>query len=213
MPEYVWYAAYGSNLFSERLLTYLEGGRFGANTWNHPGARDSSPPLAERADFLPHQLVFARKSPAWNKGGVAFLHPRRDAAQQTLGRLWKVTAQQFEDIVRQENRDPELTIPWDTIADEPVVGTGWYGRLLHLGTRDELPVLTCTIDDHGISGATVTPDESYLAALVAGLHETYHLGRQGVAKYLAGCPGVSGTWSKNRLMKLWDTVCSVPEEQ
>ena len=60
--NYVWYVAYGSNLFSERLLTYIEGGKFGDNTWNHPGARDNAAPLEDRACFIPHRLVFAKKA-------------------------------------------------------------------------------------------------------------------------------------------------------
>jgi hypothetical protein len=212
-PDHVWYAAYGSNLFSERLLTYLEGGRFGENTWNHPGARDPSPPSDDRAGFLPHQLVFAKRSPAWNKGGVAFLVPKRDPGQQTLGRLWRLTGEQFEDIVRQENRDPDLAIPWQGLDGDVTLGDGWYGHLLYVGTQDGEPVLSVTTAETGISGATVPPDESYLATIVAGLHETYHLGKQGTAKYLAGCPGIGGAWSKNKLMQLWHAVCGEPEEQ
>ena len=121
----VWYASFGSNILSERFACYLEGGRIDGMIRDMPGSRDPSPPTEwRRWDDLPHRLFFAHSSPTWDGGGVAFVDFGEDlrvagtpAPAETervapatrapaLGvsyRLYRVTLEQFNDVLAQEN--------------------------------------------------------------------------------------------------------------
>ena len=121
----VWYASFGSNILSERFACYLEGGRIEGMVRDMPGSRDPSPPTEwRRWDDLPHRLFFAHSSPTWDGGGVAFVDFGEDlrvagppAPAETervapatrapaLGvsyRLYRVTLEQFNDVLAQEN--------------------------------------------------------------------------------------------------------------
>ena len=121
----VWYASFGSNILSERFACYLEGGRIEGMIRDMPGSRDPSPPTEwRRWDDLPHRLFFAHSSPTWDGGGVAFVDFGEDlrvagslapaeterVAPETrppaLGvsyRLYRVTLEQFNDVLAQEN--------------------------------------------------------------------------------------------------------------
>ena len=124
----VWYASFGSNILSERFACYLEGGRIEGMIRDMPGSRDPSPPSEWcRWDDLPHRLFFAHSSPTWDGGGVAFVDFGEDlrvagtpAPAETervapatrapaLGvsyRLYRVTLEQFNDVLAQENGMP-----------------------------------------------------------------------------------------------------------
>ena len=83
--KYLWYASYGSNLQRNRFLCYIRGGRpFGSST-NHEGSRSNSYPISEKPIVLNHELYFAKKTPNWDNGGVAFIKNRTDPAKITLG--------------------------------------------------------------------------------------------------------------------------------
>ena len=80
--QYVWYASFGSNLCSERFRCYLRGGKVAGMSVEQPGARDQHvpftvPPTKEcpttTSMVVPHRLFFAKVSPWWSNGGVAFL--------------------------------------------------------------------------------------------------------------------------------------------
>ena len=129
----VWYASFGSNILSERFACYLEGGRIEGMIRDMPGSRDPSPPTEwRRWDDLPHRLFFAHSSPTWDGGGVAFVDfgedlelagdapetPSRDISSvapethrsaRRYGvsyRLYRVTLEQFNDVLAQENGMP-----------------------------------------------------------------------------------------------------------
>ncbi|MEM8924735.1 MAG: hypothetical protein AAGD35_14625 [Actinomycetota bacterium] len=236
MPELVWYAAYGSNLLWDRFRTYLEGGPVPHRPTPtiQAGARDPSPPRGDGRWTFEHELFFAGSSPGWGGGGVAFLHPEpprpepprpgplqpgspppahQDAAA-TLGRRWLVTAEQFEDVFRQENG---ITVPGsdahpgsgpghridagdgplfdlDTVEPGGFIDAGprWYGRVLHLGHGpDGNPVATFTGPDpyrHQRAPAPI----AYLRTVGLGLLETWDLGPAEVAARLVACEGNRG---------------------
>jgi hypothetical protein len=212
--DLVWYAAYGSNLLEERFLYYLEGGVLPEARIKHPGARDPRPPRADRALLLPYRLFFAQQSRPWG-GGVAFLDSRRQDDAGAWGRAWLISRGQFEDVVRQENRQPELLIDWKTLlaTGSWVAPAGWYARLLVVeAEREGHPVVTCTSADESLKGATKAPSERYLGCLAAGLYECYHLGRKGLVDYLAGLPGVKGAFSKGELGRIWEDVVEALDE-
>ncbi|MDH4076978.1 MAG: histone deacetylase [Acidimicrobiia bacterium] len=192
----IWYAAYGSNLWSARFLTYLAGGPVPLSPAGRvqAGARDPSPPLADRPARLPGRVLFGRSSPGWGGGGVAFLDPAPGPApaaasrDQVLGRLWLITADQFADVASQENGHPLPAEAAHPSALEPGghldVGPGWYGRLLHLGDGpDGYPILTFTCPDPAaLPRRPAHP--AYREVIARGLIETWGLTAAEAAGYL-----------------------------
>jgi len=205
----LWYVAYGSNLLLERFACYILGGKApGATRRNHP-ARDPSPPRAEAATFLDRPLRFAGHSAAWQGGGVAFVDPRPDPRAQTLARRYLVTREQFEDVLRQENADPEATCDLAALAaaDGAMrVSDGAYGLLLGLGEVEGVPLVTCTHPDPETGQEPNGPSKPYLQCVIAGLRQTYHLNHQGVVRYLGEVPGIRGRYPGPALRKAFDAA-------
>lgn len=201
-PELVWYAAYGSNLLAARFSTYLTGGQAPHRPTARPqaGARNPAPPHQDRAWPLPHPLFFAGTSPGWGGAAVAMLDPTRSPAHPTLGRIWLITAQQFEDVFRQENgqrvpdgdRRPLFSVA-DAAPGRPLdVLDAWYGRVVHLGPGPGgHPVVTMASPDpsrHRRGPA----HPSYLRTIGLGLAESWGLSARAAAEYLVGCEGNAG---------------------
>ena len=67
----VWYAAYGSNLLSERFGYYITGGAMPGRTVAHAGTRDPTPPSANRPWRGAHPLAFGGQSGRWEDAGGA----------------------------------------------------------------------------------------------------------------------------------------------
>lgn len=118
VPEYVWYACYGSNLREQRFNCYLAGGQPEGATVTQPGARDNTAPVLDDL-FLTDdwQLTFARQSSSWDGKAVAFLtksqervqEEKANASKMTCLRIYQVKFQQFVDVYLQENGiDPNL---------------------------------------------------------------------------------------------------------
>lgn len=187
---YVWYAAFGSNLLRERFVTYLTGGPVPRNPTNrvHDGARDRSPPRADRAVELPHRLFFAGSSTSWGGGGIAYLDPVVDERHRTLGRLWLITTEQFEDVYRQENRrDEPIPIDHDALATEghlDLLDTS-YGRVLHLGPGPGgAPIATFTCSDPDRPQPQQPAAAAYRLVMMLGLVEAWGLDEAAAADYL-----------------------------
>ena len=188
-PGAVWYCAYGSNLDADRFAEYV--GR----------CRDPSPPRADAAHVVPGGIRFERSSRRWQAGGVAFLDV--EAAGAARCRRWLVTAEQFADVVAQENgaAPGTVTVDWDGLAAQgsAVVGEGWYGRLVWCGEVAAVPVVTFTAARHAEPSA---PSAPYLRVVAAGLRAAHGLDPATVADYLLAAPGVAPTWSRAALMEL-----------
>lgn len=164
----MWYVSYGSNLFADRLTCYLAGGRAPGGRWTNPGARDPSPPTGDRRVDLDQALVFGGPSHTWH-GGPGFLDLVTPG--HSVGRGWRITVEQFADLVAQENKlDPgAVTITEELLHQGGVVLPGArYGRLVALEAVDDEPVVTFTYIDRPIERA---PDPRYLELLRAGLEE------------------------------------------
>lgn len=214
--EYVWYASYGSNINRERFLCYIQGGTAKCATHTEQGARDDSLPVDEKNILIPRQLYFARKAMKWQGKGVAFVEADRagegvaaekGAEQPTLGWMYLITVEQFEDVVKQENSLP-VSDPIDLRLEEArekgsvtLLEKSWYGRLVFLGYVDDYPVFTFTspvdlIDD------VVGPSEEYLSMIAGGLVENYPLSLDELVDYFAAKPGVSGSWTEHDLREV-----------
>ena len=212
MSDLVWYAAYGSNLLAARFLTYLTGGTppHRTNEQPHQGARQSTLPLDDRPWPIPHRLFFAASTPNWGGGALAMLDTGATTDHPTLGRIWLITGEQFEDLFRQENghQVPASPQPGDgSPGDSPdrlfsidqldvgghldVLDT-WYGRVVHLGPGPGgHPVLTfvgAEPDRHQPGPA----HESYLRTVGLGLMESWQLDLETAVDYLIGRDGNAG---------------------
>lgn len=185
-----WYVSYGSNLSSERLACYLAGGRPPGGRWTTPGARDPSPPTADRGVELDRALWFGGPSHTWS-GGPAYLDV--DVPGRTLARAWLLTHEQFEDVVAQENQlvPGSLTVDRRLLEEGGVLLPGSrYGRLLSLPSvgDDDTPAVTFTYVERPRSRV---PDPAYLAMLGAGLTEL-GLTREEADAYLGAQPQLMG---------------------
>ena len=166
--QHLWYVSYGSNLFADRFTCYIAGGRAPGGRWTNPGARDGTPPTGDRRVDLDHALVFGGPSHTWH-GGPAFLDLVTPG--HSVGRGWRITADQFADLVAQENKlDPgAVTISEDLLREGGVVLPGArYGRLVPLDPIDGEPAVTFTYIERPTERA---PDPRYLELLQAGLEE------------------------------------------
>nr|ACF80379.1 unknown [Zea mays] len=208
----VWYASFGSNMWRPRFLCYIQGGK--AEGMNIPccGSRDTSSPKGTVWKTVPHRLLFGRSStPCWGTGGVAFLNPEINYNEKSYVCMYKITLEQFNDILFQENRlvledgkDGNTVYP-----DSPLIGSSeikfistnravhlepikdsWYSNVLYLGNEDEVPILTMTCPASDIerykSGELrlAPPSETYAATLIKGLVEGKQMDADGAASYI-----------------------------
>ncbi len=191
---YVWYAAFGSNLSSERFGVYLTGGPIPFSTTGRiqDGARNPSPATADQPFTLERSLLFTGSAPQWGGGGTAIIDTDHNPITPTMSRAYRITLEQFEDVFAQENRlDAPMPFDLGALLAAPIDLTERkYGRIELVGEIDNEPVLTFTSPGRptGLSPA----DASYLKIMGIGLMETYDLSARGAADYLAMRPGNAG---------------------
>ena len=149
--SYVWYAAYGSNLLYDRLMTYINGGICRYNRRFHTGTTVKNPPIASHPVTIPYLLYFGNNSQTWGGGGVCFLDIATPG--RTLGRMYLITENQFKEIHHQEG-----------------LHKNWYPDAVDLGTYLDVPVRTIT---NSVKRSIQKPDQSYLDVFMQGLRETY----------------------------------------
>ncbi|HVE27189.1 MAG TPA: hypothetical protein VNC22_17405 [Sporichthya sp.] len=184
----VWYVSYGSNMSSERLACYIEGGRPPGGTRTNPGARDRRLPERSVPVDLPGTVYFAGQSPQWG-GGVAFYD--HETPGWTAARGYLVTAGQLADIAAQEMyRVPQDGDPLEEIVlgslegGRHEVGPGRYETLVEVGRHEDVPLLTFTAP-HGVDHVEHTvPSEAYLDTVRLGLRESRGWDDERLATYL-----------------------------
>ena len=187
----VWYACYGSNLKRERFKRYILGGRPEGSSREHRGCMNRQPPLKTRRIEIDHRLYFSGLSRSWNNSGVAFIETGKcKAGEATLGRMYLITREQFEEIFAQENRiDVETArIDFDILMGlgRLSVGSGMYDCLIFLGSdgKGDFPVFTFTGSDHGTISYTM-PSAEYSETIIDGICETYpDMDRKDAVSYL-----------------------------
>jgi histone deacetylase 4/5 len=190
---FVWYACYGSNLLEERFNCYLRGGRVDGMSRTCVGARDSTPAQESLIRWMPYRVFFA--SPirsAWGYGGPAMLDPSPNQRHKSCMRLYKVTLEQFNDVVAQENGViPPLPVA-STLTCEHITDlrrqapgsvrqqfeSGYYPAVVYLGDQDDLPVVTFTCltekAKQFLRGtlSAAPPANNYLTVLRRGLQDS-----------------------------------------
>lgn len=204
-----WYASYGSNLKRQRFMCYIEGGIPEYRTEPNEGSRDRTPPTQSRPVSFNLELYFAGRSRAWGDGGVAFL---RQGAKQppTLGRMYLITDEQFNDVVMQENSrrvDGSRFVPSfeQLVRDREhlLPGNSWYGKLLNIGTEEGYPILTFTTARTDLLPNPNAPSEQYLKTIASGIKETYpEMTNDEISEYLLRVEGVAGRLAQNQV-KVW----------
>ncbi len=149
VDDYVWYAAYGSNIDEDRFNCYIEGGRYSANGKTYGGCRDKSRWIEEDVALYPGTVYSSNNSSSWNGKGVAFYdeNDRRNFLKgNAFMRLYKIRRNQLEDVQRQEGKSPN-----------------WYGRVVAVGIHtDGIPVYTFTSEHKGVYSE---PDLAYISLI------------------------------------------------
>jgi len=188
--DFVWYAAYGSNMTWARFRHYLEGGTLAATGRAHHGARDSSHPRDTSAAWLPGRMYFATRTAYW--GGCRALYDP-DAAGMTAGRAWLITPAQLCDIMSQEmKREPgaDYALPLVPGREHRLrAGDGHYETVTCAGQLRGRPVITFCAPWAMASVAPLAPAPAYRAMIAAGLHETFGWDVQRAGRYLDSLPG------------------------
>ncbi|XP_042420772.1 histone deacetylase 5-like isoform X1 [Zingiber officinale] len=205
----VWYASYGSNMWKPRFLCYIEGGKVQGMTVPCSGSLDKSLPRSIIWKVLPHRLLFGRSyTRTWGKGGVAFLNPERDTSEKAHLCMYRITLEQFNDVLAQENslhqEDGAIQRMVSPLLDVDILNyvaknkstrletikDGWYSTVLYLGEEDNVPILTMTCSASDIqcfkSGEfpTSAPSRDYMNTLVNGLVEGKQLTEAAATAYV-----------------------------
>lgn len=184
--KYVWYAGYGSNLFRERFLCYIRGGKFRLGGSDAKGCTDTTLPIEDRPFIISHSLFFAMKSVYWQNEGIAFISSKPTEKEFTYGRLWKVTKNQFDEIWEQEGKSKYYPIKIDLGSDEGGV-----------------PIWTIT-NNSDLSFSK--PSKKYVKTISLGLKETYQLSNETISKYMVRKGGIHGNFTEKDLMKICQSV-------
>lgn len=122
-----------------------------------------TPPRADVAVVLPGRVWFAGEVPDWAGDGIAFYD--HEAPGTAPARAYLITAGQFTDV---------------RTAEGPR-----YARLVHLGARDDVPMMTFTAP-HGIGAVPhARPPERYLDTLRTALHEAHGWDHLTISAYFA----------------------------
>jgi hypothetical protein len=205
---YVWYASYGSNLaYRRRFLCYIEGGKPAGSNKESPGCRDKTHPSAIRPITLNYELFFAGHFRGWD-GAAAFIKSSTGDAV-SLGRMYLISYDQFNDVVLQENgREVDgasLIPPYERLVHEKehlLPGLRTYGRLLLLGNDEEgRPILTFTSPED-IDLPVAPPSEPYVKIIAAGIKETYPaMKNSDIVAYLLRSAGVRDRIQPDQLSK------------
>lgn len=226
----VYYASYGSNMSRERFMAYIEGGSVRGAKRVYNGATDKTPPSDDIPLKFNNPVQYAGNSTVWGKGGVGFLDP--SAPGKSLGRAYKITSEQFSDVVAQESG--QVTNYSKTDIDSAIENgitydyKRLYGTLVHVGDYNGRPVLTFTAPfsvedayygDVHFDGATTAkkgsrfythaPSQAYMQMIGRGLNETFGLNTEQQATYFVGSPGAN-KYSKVSVM---DALEWVPEDE
>lgn len=178
-------------MLARRLHYYLAGGRPPGARRRYPGARDATPPRADRPVLLDGGVYFALESPTWT-GGLALYDQHLPTTAAARGYL--LTAEQFSDVAAQEmHRPPGYEVDVDRVveAGRLSVGAGRYETIVHTGTGgDGIPALTFTAPWRAHQTRHNPPAARYLAILARGLREAHGWGAERIVMYLRRLPGV-----------------------
>ncbi|XP_024540177.1 histone deacetylase 5 [Selaginella moellendorffii] len=199
---YIWYATYGSNMWPARLMCYIQGGKVEGIEVPGQGLLEKTPPLEDFWLSAPHRLFFGReRSLSWGNGGVAFLNPVPSDGDNCHLRAYKITLEQFNGILAQENRLDSMAASglvspshFETLKSSPhivdFIENAWYGSVLYLGDKNGAPILTITCSQRDAKRfecgelPTRAPSVAYQNTLINGLLEKGDLSHEQILAYV-----------------------------
>lgn len=199
----VWYASYGSNVNKERFLCYIRGGKPLGSRDVEIGCRDQSLPKGDQPILLPFPLYFAEDSKRWG-GAPAFIGHQRVEENLTLGRMYRITKEQFLDVVNQENGGAECQLDLETVKRNGAQTflPSWYGHIVYVGDQDGLPIYTFTAPWSWEEARFSRPSKEYLCTIIEGITQCYDLEDDQLVDYLREKPGIKGNWTVQELLSL-----------
>lgn len=202
---YIWYASYGSNMWKARFHCYLAGGQVEGMQRHCSGSANRTMPKEILWKTFPCHIFFGRDSShSWGPGGVAFLNPENNFQHNTYMCLYKISLEQFNDILFQENGlslnagAPLFDITTlNAISDkefnsQQIVESGWYGNVVYLGKEQEIPIITMTcplLDIERFKSGKLpvrAPNKAYANTLIKGLVEGEQLSEAEAIAYIEG---------------------------
>lgn len=205
--KYVWYAAYGSNLNTERFNCYILGGTPEKSDINQLGCRDKEKPRRTATYKNDHEMYFAKYSKAWG-GGVCFIR-YSDNDEFTLYKLYLVHFEQFIDVAEQECglRPGKSEIDQENLesikeCEGLIFSKSWYGKILLLGSKGGYPIYTVTSPKDFVRQLK-SPSDTYLYHIIKGLSESLGLNKGQIYNYLITKRGVT---DGERLRKLIEDI-------
>jgi hypothetical protein len=193
-------------------MYYIQGGQPVGIDKRYLGCSDKTPPRDDKTITIHNELYFSKSSKIWENGGVAFIKSEISDRANTLGRMYLITAQQFVQVVSQENaREPgDDTIVIDfkkTIDDgQSMIDGGWYRRILYLGSETGHPIFTFTGGWEDDVIEMNAPGEKYMKVIIGGLKETYGMGDEKIIQYFLNVHGIKDLIEEE---KLYDWINSI----
>ncbi len=196
----VWYVAYGSNMRLSRFRCYLAGGCPAGGRRTYTGARDTSEPVATEPVEIAGRIMFAGESQVWG-GGMAFFEP--DAPGSVAGRAYLITVEQLNDVIAQEIRQPagtDLGLHSVMNGGQRTLAHGRYDTVVHVGIREERPLLTITSSSRVMT--PTVPTAAYVWSIASGLREAHGWDPARIASYLSVLDGMAGHWTADEVEAL-----------
>ncbi len=203
--DYLWYAAFGSNISKGRFEKYLLGGSAAlASDSPERGARDVSAPVAEDVLTVDHEVYFAWEARKWAGGGVAFL-AAETSTSTTICRLYKITVGQFEDVHMQESgAEHPAALDLDALSTSRSLmqyDGSLYGLALLLGVHaDGCPIVTLTTNRTDLG--TNCPSVGYAATIASGLVECTKLTAAEASDYVMAKRGIDERLDRTELERV-----------
>lgn len=201
MPEYVWYACYGSNLAERRFKCYIDGSSFrfsdGREEQINPGCNDTNRYYLKNNGVdkgkYKYRLFFSKDSPKRWKGAFGFIEDKPVSKKDTWFSMYKLTTNQFGEVFQQENgvknkqefKTIQLSIEelrFKKFCD--IKGLGLYDRIIYMGEHnpDNYPILTFTSSNTSSMQRKI-PGSEYRVILREGLKDIFQT-QEEIEKYL-----------------------------
>ena len=151
-------------------------------------------------------MYFAKKSKSWTSGGVGFIKTTKDEKANTYGRMYLITKDQFEEVIKQEtNYKNTLSIDYDKAVKEGNYifrEKSWYGNLIYLGDCEKSPIFTFT-NEIDLDDEINPPDTNYVKIIASGIKEKYNLTQEDLEQYFKSKSGITGEDIEEKLNDLF----------
>lgn len=205
MKDYVWYLSYGSNLSKRRFLTYILGGKPEGSSKYEPGSKDKTLPLKEKNTIINYELYFSEHSKKWDNLGVGFIGTEKNPEFKTYAKMYLITKEQFEDIVKQENSiNKEININYPEENQISLISEGWYSAILCTGIYDNHYIYTFTSPEK--PQYYVKPSEKYLKTIATGIIENTGTNAENLTDYFINLKGIENNINYETIYNLIKSI-------